>query len=67
MQRQWAFIKRLTRAGRAHDPKGVQATKPGECAVRCWACPEDGVNLPPNWRDVGNKFKYVTYIRMQLL
>lgn len=57
MQRQWSFLKRVRRAGRVHDAAGIKATKQGECAVRCWACPEDGVNLPSNWRDVDDKFK----------
>ncbi|KAJ7176163.1 hypothetical protein C8R43DRAFT_1084657 [Mycena crocata] len=59
MARQWAFLKRLQRSGRGHDPNGVERTKLGECAVRCWACPEDGRNLPPDWRDADPKFKYL--------
>lgn len=52
MCRQWALLKRYKRAGRGHDPDGVQATKGGGCAVLCWACPHDGINLPDGWRDV---------------
>ncbi|KAJ7441683.1 hypothetical protein B0H11DRAFT_1932864, partial [Mycena galericulata] len=37
MARQWAFLKRMKRAGRVHDPAGVDETKLGECAVQCWA------------------------------
>ncbi|KAJ7123795.1 hypothetical protein C8R43DRAFT_1135846 [Mycena crocata] len=59
MARQWAFLKRLQRCGRGHDPNGVEKTGLGECAVRCWACPEDGRNLPPDWRDVDPKYKYL--------
>ncbi|KAJ7450436.1 hypothetical protein FB451DRAFT_1566624 [Mycena latifolia] len=59
MARQWAFLKRLLRAGRGHDPGGVDATKLGECAVNCWACPHDGRNLPPDWRNVDPKFKFL--------
>lgn len=64
--RQWAFLKRLKRSGRGHDPAGVSATKPGETAVLCWACPQEGINLPSNWQDVDEKFKYV-YISSHLL
>ncbi|KAJ7854415.1 hypothetical protein B0H14DRAFT_3650472 [Mycena olivaceomarginata] len=57
MSRQWAFLKRIKRAGRAHDPLGLSATVLRECAVRCWACPHDGRNLPMDWRDVNPKDK----------
>lgn len=57
--RQFAFLKRLKRSGRGHDPAGVNATAPGETAVLCWACPHDGINLPEGWRDVDKKFAYV--------
>jgi hypothetical protein len=57
MSRQWAFLKRIKRAGRAHDPLGLAATVLRECAVRCWACPHDGRNLPMDWRDVNPKDK----------
>lgn len=59
MFRQWAFLKRLKRAGRAHDPDGVDGTKQGECAVLCWACPHEGINLPPNWQDVEPRWKFL--------
>ncbi|KAJ6503118.1 hypothetical protein DFH09DRAFT_1252002 [Mycena vulgaris] len=59
MARQWAFLKRLIRAGRGHDPAGVNTTKLGECAVNCWACPHDGRNLPPDWRDVDPKYQFL--------
>ncbi|KAF7968026.1 hypothetical protein HWV62_32158 [Athelia sp. TMB] len=57
--RQWAFLKRLKRSGRGHDPSGVASTKPGECAVLCWACPQEGKNLPGNWQDVDDKYKFL--------
>ncbi|KAJ7457546.1 hypothetical protein B0H11DRAFT_1738205 [Mycena galericulata] len=59
MARQWSFLKRLQRAGRGHDPAGVDATALGECAVTCWACPHDGRNLPSNWRDVDPKLQFL--------
>ncbi|KAJ6463650.1 hypothetical protein C8R47DRAFT_992586 [Mycena vitilis] len=59
MSRQYAFLKRLLRAGRAHDPDGVWATENGECAVLCWTCPHDGKNLPEGWRDVSPEFQFL--------
>ncbi|KAK7042094.1 CxC2 domain-containing protein [Favolaschia claudopus] len=57
--RQWAFLMRLMRAGRGHDPRGVENTALGECAVRCWACPQDGRNLPEGWREVDPKYQFL--------
>jgi hypothetical protein len=57
MSRQWAFSKRAKRAGRGHCPKGVAGTALRELAVLCWACPQDGKNLPPDWRNVDPKYK----------
>ncbi|KAK7027809.1 CxC2 domain-containing protein [Favolaschia claudopus] len=59
MSRQYAFLKRLMRAGRGHDDRGVDGTQPGECAVLCWACPHDGMNLPEGWRDVAPEFQFL--------
>ncbi|KAJ7492940.1 hypothetical protein B0H11DRAFT_2228263 [Mycena galericulata] len=59
MARQWAFLKRIKRAGRSHDPAGVDKTALRECAVTCWACPQDGRNLPLNWREVDPKYKFL--------
>ncbi|KAF7335028.1 CxC2 domain-containing protein [Mycena venus] len=56
MSRQYAFLQRMRRAGRGHDPAGLKATKAGECMVVCWACPYDGRNLPADWRDVDPKY-----------
>jgi hypothetical protein len=59
MQRQYAFLQRLRHAGRIHDPAGVDATKLGELAVVCWACPYDGRNLPTDWRDMAPEYRSV--------
>ncbi|KAJ7810040.1 hypothetical protein B0H13DRAFT_1667753, partial [Mycena leptocephala] len=59
MARQYAFLQRARRAGRAHDPAGLDATKPGELSVICWACPYEGRNLPSDWRDVDPKYKFL--------
>ena len=41
----------LKRAGRGHDPGGVDNTGMGELAVECPACPQPQRNLPNNWQD----------------
>jgi CxC2 like cysteine cluster associated with KDZ transposases len=45
----WRHMKLVERAGRGHDPKGVAATSPGQCAVECPACPHPDRNLPKDW------------------
>jgi hypothetical protein len=42
-------MKMLKRVMRGYDPHGVVATKPGECAVLCPACPQPGLNLEFDW------------------
>lgn len=51
MTREWRHLQMLKRAGRGHDPGGVENTKEGECALLCPACPHPGKNLPANWAD----------------
>jgi len=51
MVMQWRHLRLLKWAGRAHDPAGVNATKPGELAVRCPSCPYPGINLPDGWAE----------------
>jgi hypothetical protein len=51
--RMWRNLKLLKRSGRAHDPGGVEATKPGDLAVECPACPHPGRNLPQGWQRSG--------------
>ncbi|KAF7967636.1 hypothetical protein HWV62_33617 [Athelia sp. TMB] len=57
--REWRNLKLLKRAGRGHDPAGVSATKEGECAVLCPACPQPGKNLDFNWRDAPETIRYL--------
>ncbi|KAJ7429980.1 hypothetical protein B0H11DRAFT_1765938 [Mycena galericulata] len=64
MSRQYAFLQRLRRAGRGHDPAGVNATKLGELTVMCWACPHEGRNLPDDWRDVDPKFLFMLILAL---
>jgi hypothetical protein len=57
MVREWRHLKMLKRAGRGHEPGGVDATKPGELVLRCPACSCLGFNLPDNWQSVSNNMK----------
>jgi hypothetical protein len=49
--REWHHLKMLKRAGRGHDPLGVDYTEQGQCAVLCPACPQPGKNLPDGWEN----------------
>lgn len=51
MIRQWRNLKMLKRAGRGHDPSGINGTEDGQCVVVCPACPQPDKNLPPTWYD----------------
>ncbi|KAJ6558636.1 hypothetical protein DFH09DRAFT_1248185 [Mycena vulgaris] len=64
--RQYAFLQRLRRAGRGHDPAGLEATKAGEVLVRCWACPQEGRNLPEDWRDVDPRYRFLYMLLLAL-
>lgn len=37
------------RAGRAHDPSGIDGTLPGGLSIPCRACPHPNINLPQDW------------------
>lgn len=50
MVREWRHIKMAKRAGRAHDPAGIEATLPGGLSIPCRACPDPNINLPRNWK-----------------
>jgi hypothetical protein len=59
MVREWRHLKMVKRFGHGHDPDGINATSPGECAVLCPACPQPGKNLPHGWEDVPKAKRYV--------
>ncbi|KAF7372003.1 CxC2 domain-containing protein [Mycena venus] len=47
--RQYRTLSMMKQAGRGHDPTGVKGTAQGELALKCRACPQDGMNLPDGW------------------
>lgn len=49
----------LKKAGRGHEPGGVDGTQPGELCTRCPACPRPGYNIPDNWETVSDELKWV--------
>jgi hypothetical protein len=59
MCREYRHLQMLMRAGRGHDPAGVEGTKPGALAVRCPCCPRPGVNLPEDWAQASPENAYV--------
>ncbi|KAJ7186909.1 hypothetical protein C8R46DRAFT_1206901 [Mycena filopes] len=59
MARQYSFLVRLLRAGRAHDPEGAINTRKGDCAVMCWTCPQDKINIPEGWQDVEPEYRFL--------
>ncbi|KAJ7127920.1 hypothetical protein C8R44DRAFT_616252 [Mycena epipterygia] len=66
MGREWRHIQMLKRAGRGHDPSGVEGTKPGECALLCPACPQPGKNLPVDWKEAPKekRFLYALFLAL---
>jgi hypothetical protein len=49
MVREWRHIKMAKRAGRGHDPGGVDGTSQGALSIPCRACPHPDKNLPVGW------------------
>lgn len=52
IMRQWREVKRMKRFKRGYDAGGVRATKQGELALKCHACPQLGWNLPDDWEKI---------------
>ncbi|PPR05446.1 hypothetical protein CVT24_007945, partial [Panaeolus cyanescens] len=63
---QWCHLHMMKWAGRAHDPGGPNATKPGGLGVVCPSCPWIGINLPEGWDKVppGKQFLYMLFTAM---
>ncbi|KAF8069148.1 hypothetical protein FPV67DRAFT_1448949 [Lyophyllum atratum] len=58
--RQWRYLKMMKRSARGHDPNGpVAATKEGDCAVLCPACPQPDKNLPEGWEDAPPEMRFL--------
>ncbi|KAF6743574.1 hypothetical protein DFP72DRAFT_858661 [Ephemerocybe angulata] len=55
------FLILLKRHGFGHDKRGRKPEK-GELALYCAVCPQPGINLPPNWRDLTELWLFKRYI-----
>ncbi|KAJ7767601.1 hypothetical protein B0H14DRAFT_3096172 [Mycena olivaceomarginata] len=53
--REYRHLLLLKHGGRGHNPGRAKATKSGELAVRCPACPRPGLNLPDDWEMATNE------------
>ncbi|KIY60538.1 hypothetical protein CYLTODRAFT_460737 [Cylindrobasidium torrendii FP15055 ss-10] len=64
MYRQFAYLKRVMRAGLGHTEGGPSKAPWGAAATRCWACPRPGVNLPDGWseEDENCSWKYRLFL-----
>ncbi|KAF7325868.1 CxC2 domain-containing protein [Mycena kentingensis (nom. inval.)] len=58
MTQQHSYLMRAKRCGRAHVVNGLADTRAGQLVVDCWACPQDGRNLPEGWRLVRREDQY---------
>ncbi|EIN11591.1 hypothetical protein PUNSTDRAFT_62212 [Punctularia strigosozonata HHB-11173 SS5] len=57
--RQYFYLLRLKRAGRAHVPNGVSEVPSGALTVLCPACPQPLWNLPDNWEQYPPEVKWL--------
>ncbi|KAJ6464246.1 hypothetical protein C8R47DRAFT_992084 [Mycena vitilis] len=62
IMRQYREVKRMKRAKRGHYVGGARATKQGELALKCRACPQPGWNLPENWEQIDPFYRYIYFI-----
>ena len=60
--RLWRNLIAFKRAGRGHDPLGINGTLAGGLVVECPACPHPGRNLPQGWQDAGPLLFVVTVL-----
>ncbi|TFK58945.1 hypothetical protein BDN72DRAFT_781409 [Pluteus cervinus] len=51
MLREWRHIRLMKRMGQGHKVGGINSATEGSCAVLCPACPQPGINLPPDYND----------------
>lgn len=52
--REYRHLMMLKRVGRGHVHDPNAATKPGQCAVECPACPRPGINLLDDWESASD-------------
>jgi CxC2 like cysteine cluster associated with KDZ transposases len=62
MTRIWRWMKKLKWAGYAGSSKKVNDVAPGELAIFCPACPQQGINIPDNWREDNARHVHIIYL-----
>ncbi|KIY60804.1 hypothetical protein CYLTODRAFT_482795, partial [Cylindrobasidium torrendii FP15055 ss-10] len=64
MSRQFLYLLRIKRSGVVHIPQPIATAAQGSLAVKCWACPRPGFNLPEDWENVQDnvRFKYNLFL-----
>jgi hypothetical protein len=66
MLRQWRNIKSYKRFGRGHHDHGIDTTQQGELTVQCRACPLEGINLPPDWKNLPDSYVILPLVSLCL-
>ncbi len=65
VSRIWDDMTNRKRAGFGHDKALASNPPPGSLALFCPACPQPGINLPPNWENEQDaEWKYAKVINM---
>jgi hypothetical protein len=64
MTRIWRWMKKLKWAGYAGSSMKVKDVKAGELAIFCPACPQQGINIPENWREDSARHVVILYNRI---
>lgn len=59
LSRCWRWLKKLKWAGFGQTNQDPLEAKPAQLTIFCPACPQPGINLPPEWEH--NKDKWVAY------
>ena len=60
MVRQWRHLKMLKRSGYGHLRNESEENE-HSCALLCPACPQPGINLPPDWEKAPKEKRFVYY------
>ena len=58
MTRLWHWMKKLKWAGFGHNKGDPANVNPGQLAIFCPACPQQGINIPDDWTEDPNRFIY---------
>lgn len=63
VKREWTNCQQRINHGFGHEGR---APKPGEMAFFCAACPQPDVNLPPEWDQDPEKYRYISLMSLKL-